>query len=113
VIWQEPRWAAAGTPVKNSFSLGLDGDSLRFGRGALGHLDGQDPVFQPGLDLGGIHADGQGDGLLEAAEAALLVVPLDLLQRRRLPLALEGELAIGGDRDLEVGNFRPGSSASA
>src|SRR5262249_45359611 len=43
----------------------------------------------------------------EGAEAALLAVPDALLQRRRLALALDGQLVAAGDVDLKVLQVQP------
>src|SRR5579871_3451412 len=56
---------------RDARSLCFHGDSSGLGFRALGPLDGQDAILQPGLHLAGIHSDGQWDGSLEAAEAAL------------------------------------------
>src|SRR5262249_59635097 len=72
--------------------LRLDSDLARLGRFVLGQLQLQDPIFEMGINLFGIHREGKRQDTYERPEAPFLTVANSLLQHRRFTLALESDL---------------------
>src|SRR4051812_14207854 len=68
----------------------------------LGEPDRQDAVFEFRLDLLRIDRERQRQRSAERTETSLLPMPDTLVEAYRLSLALEGQLVVAADEDLEV-----------